>query len=63
MVPNCHQTLKFYLGIYMYDMHVACTCRQDRDIQEPEVIYEASDEEDDNEPVPRLQLLASDSER
>ncbi len=39
------------------------TCRQDRDIQEPEVIYEASDEESDNEPAPRLHLLASDSER
>ena len=39
------------------------TCRQDRDIQEPEVIYEASDEESDNEPASRLQLLASDSER
>lgn len=45
-------------------MHgIAFPCRQNRDIQEPEVIYEASDEESDDEPATRLHLLASDSER
>ena len=35
----------------------------DRDIHEPEVIYEASDEEEEGVAVPPVHLLATDSER
>lgn len=39
--------------------------RHDREIEEPEVIYEASDEDSDVEPMPPTHLLmaSSDSER
>ena len=47
---TCHVTIMWY--------------RHDREIEEPEVIYEASDEESDGgDPLPLLHLLGSDSER
>ncbi len=47
-------------------MHHVTLYRHSRDIEEPEVVYEASDEESDGgDPLPLLHLLAtgSDSER
>ena len=44
--------------------HMFVAIRKDRDVNEPEVIYEASDEESGDDQLPPLHLLAaSDSER
>lgn len=52
--------------IFRYLIYPCYHCRKNREIEEPEVIYEASDEDSDGEPMPPLHLLAtgvSDSER